>query len=64
MDGEQLITNLAQILAGLQVPLSRVNLGAAQEPLLAVLDDVGLGWATVETLEGYLRERLQPCRAT
>jgi hypothetical protein len=59
MDRDELIARLAQILAGLQVPVSlRMNLGTAQQPLLAVFDDSGFGWKTGEHFEDYLRRRL------
>jgi hypothetical protein len=59
MDRDELIAHLAEILAGLQVPVSlRMNLGAAQAPLLILFDDAGFGWKSAETFEDYLRTQL------
>lgn len=60
MDRDTLIETLAQVLAGLQAPLSLGGglLGTADAPLRQVLMDSGFGWRTAEEFETYLRERL------
>lgn len=59
MTPDELIKQMAEILSGLQVPLSMgMPLGAAIEPYQAVLNDAGFGWKSAEDFESYLRQRL------
>jgi hypothetical protein len=56
---DELIKQMARILAGLQVPLSmRMPLGEAIDPYQLVLDDAGFGWKSAEDFERYLRQVL------
>jgi hypothetical protein len=63
---DELIHDLAEILAGLQVPLSMDGriLGAAAAPYRQILRDSGYGWRGSEDFEEYLRDRLDEGEGT
>jgi hypothetical protein len=64
MTRDEKIRSLAEVLAGLQVPLSISGelghkiLGAADEPFRTLLRDVGFGWHDADDFEEYLRDGL------
>jgi hypothetical protein len=61
MTREELIAALANVLAGLQVPLSidgKVMLGAANEPYREILAEVGFGWHNAEQFQEWLTQTL------
>ncbi len=57
MTGEEFVTLVAKLVAGLQVPVSmpggRARLGAAYEPWTKLLNEVnhGFGWTNMEACE-------------
>lgn len=56
---EEIIGLVAQVLAGLQVPVSMaMPLGAAREPWEVLSDRAGFGWREVETYAEMLRREL------
>jgi hypothetical protein len=56
---DKLIARLAQLLAGLQVPVSMsMPLGTADDPARELMADAGFGWKNVEDFERYLRKTL------
>lgn len=64
MERPELVDLLAEILAGLQVPLSISAeagfcvLGAAEEPYCRLLAETGFGWRTKEDFVAVLEEGL------
>jgi hypothetical protein len=59
MTRDERVQALAELLAGLQVPLSIGILGAAQEPYRRLLNDVpGFGWRTADDFRPYAEEIL------
>ena len=63
MDRDELIAQLALVLAGLQVPLSLpgsdMRLGTAREPYVKLLSELpGFGWRDAADFEAGLREVL------
>jgi len=58
---EEIIRTIAEILAGLQVPVSlQIPLGAAREPWIRLNESLrmGIGYATAEEYEKALRDQL------
>ncbi len=60
MTREELTRALAEVIAGLQVPVSLgMNLGAAREPWGKLFDELhGFGWTTADELEAALNDKL------
>lgn len=63
MSRAELIRAIAELIAGLQVPVSMPGggqvLGAAYKPWLALFDEVqGFGWTNADEVEAALIERL------
>jgi hypothetical protein len=57
---DELIRNLAEVLAGLQVPMSLgLPLGTAKAPWAAIHDETGFGWHAAEDYESYLTTVLE-----
>jgi hypothetical protein len=62
-DGDFIISEMAKLIAGLQVPISLGMgrdgiLGTAAEPWHRLFEKVGGGWCTADEIEKRLRERL------
>lgn len=63
MNSDETIRDLAQVLQGLQVPMSMgMPLGTATEPWRRLHHEVGPGWHDTDQIESKLREllNLQP----
>jgi hypothetical protein len=59
MDREELLNRLADLLAGMQVPLSLGILGGAEEPFRDILrDENTFGWRDAEHFKNYLNKKL------
>jgi hypothetical protein len=60
MDKAELIRKLAEIVDGLQVPVSlKVPIGTADLPAREIMGAVGFGWKNVDDFEGFFKKVLE-----